>query len=304
MHFALSAAAALAAVLAAGAAGAAGAANYEVATQPNLLYAEHDGTKLLGDLYLPKGLAKAPALIAIHGGGWQIGNRAFYKYWGPFLARNGYAVFAVDYRLGKPGVYPAAVYDAKAAIQFVRAKAADYGIDPDRIGLMGDSAGGHLSAMLALAGDQFTTAYRDDPNAATPASVKAVVAFYGVYDMMAQWEHDLVSRPRDNIAEKFLGASPMDNRRVYFDSSPMSYVTAGQNRPRFLLVHGTNDDIVDPPSQSGAFLTALTRAGIFVRRIVIPGAGHFWSADPFENDATSYGAVAAPRILLFLEGAL
>jgi acetyl esterase/lipase len=301
MNFTLSAAVTLATLLAAGAAG---AANYEVTTQPNLVYAEHDGTKLLGDLYLPKGLAKAPALVAIHGGGWQIGNRAFYKYWGPFLARNGYAVFAIEYRLGKPGVYPAAVYDVRAAIQFVRAKAADYGIDPDRIGLMGDSAGGHLSALLALAGDQFTTAYRDDPNAATPANVKAVVAFYGVYDMVAQWEHDLVSRPRDNITEKFLGASPTDNRRVYFDSSPMSYATAGQNRPRFLLVHGTNDDIVDPPSQSGAFLTALTRAGIFVRRIIIPGAGHFWSADPFENDPNSYGATAAPRILLFLEGAL
>jgi acetyl esterase/lipase len=301
MNFTLSAAVTLATLLTAGVAG---AANYEVTTQPNLVYAEHDGTKLLGDLYMPKGLAKAPVLVAIHGGGWQVGDRAFYKHWGPFLARNGYAVFAIEYRLGKPGVYPAAVYDAKAAIQFVRAKAADYGIDPDRIGLMGDSAGGHLSALLALAGDQFTTAYRDDPNVTTPANVKAVVAFYGVYDMMAQWEHDLVSRPRDNIAEKFLGASPTDNRRVYFDSSPMSYATVGQNRPRFLLIHGTNDDIVDPPTQSGAFLTALTRAGIFVRRIVIPGAGHFWSTDPFENDANSYGAVTAPRLLLFLEGAL
>jgi acetyl esterase/lipase len=280
------------------------AADYEVTTQRDMVYAEHDGTKLLGDLYLPKGVAKAPALVAIHGGGWQIGSRAFYNYWGPFLARHGYAVFAIEYRLGKPGVYPAAVYDAKAAIQFVRAKAASFDIDPDRIGLIGDSAGGHLSALLALAGDQFTTDYRDDANAAVPANVKAVVAFYGVYDMMAQWEHDLVSRPRDNITEKFLGVSPTENRRIYFDSSPISYATADRNKTRFLLIHGTHDDIVDPPSQSGAFLTALTRAGIFVRRIIIPGAGHFWSSDPFENDPNSYGAIASPRLLLFLEGAL
>jgi acetyl esterase/lipase len=281
----------------------ASAADYDVTTQRDMVYAEHDGTKLLGDLYLPKGLAKAPALVAIHGGGWQIGSRAFYNYWGPFLARHGYAVFAIEYRLGKPGVYPAAVYDAKAAIQFVRAKAASFDIDPDRIGLMGDSAGSHLAGLLALAGDQFTTAYRDDANAATPANVKAVVAFYGVYDMMAQWEHDLAARPRDNITEKFLGVSPMENRRIYFDSSPISYAIVG-NKTRFLLIHGTNDDIVDPPSQSGAFLTALTRAGLFVRRIVIPGAGHFWSSDPFENDPNSYGATAAPRLLLFLESAL
>ena len=301
IRLALSAVASVAAALLTGEAA---AADFEAAAQFNIVYAEHDGTKLVGDLYQPKGLAKAPALVAIHGGGWQVGNRAFYQYWGPFLARHGYALFTIDYRLGKPGLYPAAVYDAKAAIQFVRAKAGEFNIDPDRIGLMGDSAGGHLSALLALAGDQFVSAYRDDANAAVPANVKAVVAFYGVYDMTAQWDHDLISRPRDNIVEKFLGASPMENRRVYFDASPMSYATIGQNRPRFLLIHGTNDDIVDPPSQSGAFLTALNRAGIFVRRIVLPGAGHFWSSDPFENEPNGYGAATAPRLLRFLEGSL
>ncbi len=164
----MAAMAALAALAVLLAAGHASAAEYEIANQPGVVYAEHDGTKLVGDLYLPKGRAKAPVLVAIHGGGWQVGSRAFYRYWGLFLARNGYAVFAIDYRLGKEGAYPAAVYDAKAAIQFVRAKAAAFDIDADRIGLMGDSAGGHLAAIIALAGDQFNSAYRDDANAATP----------------------------------------------------------------------------------------------------------------------------------------
>jgi acetyl esterase/lipase len=128
--------------------GNASAADYEVKTQPGLVYVEHDGTKLVGDFYLPKDRAKAPAVVALHGGGWQAGSRAFYNYWGPFLARNGYALFAVDYRLAKQGTYPAAVYDAKAAIQFVRAKAAEFDIDPDRIALMGDSAGGILRRCL------------------------------------------------------------------------------------------------------------------------------------------------------------
>lgn len=286
------------------AAGPVGAAEYQVMTQPGLVYAAHDGVNLLGDLYLPKGRAKAPILVAIHGGGWQVGNRAFYQYWGPFLARHGYALFTIEYRLGKPGLYPAAVYDAKAAIQFVRAKAAEFDIDPDRIGLIGDSAGGHLSALLGLAGGEFTQSYRDDANAAVPVNVKAVVAFYGVYDMMAQWEHDLLARPRDNIVEKFLGASPTVNRRVYFSASPISYATVAPNRPHFLLIHGTMDDIVDPPSQSGAFLTALTRAQIFVRRIIVPGAGHFWASDPFENEPNGYGATVAPRLLRFLESSL
>ena len=281
-------------------------AAYEVVTQTNVEYAQHDGIKLVGDLYKPKGLAKAPAIIAVHGGGWQNGSRAGYRYWGPYLARNGFTVLSIDYRLGKAGTYPGSVYDVKAAIQFVRAKAADLGVDPERIGLMGDSAGSHLVALVGLAGAEplFSSGYRDDPNAAVPVNVKAVVAFYGVYDMLAQWHHDQIARPRDQIAEKYLGASPMENRRIYFKSSPISYATIDKKGTRFLLIHGTNDDIVDPPSQSEAFWLALNQAGIFARRIVIPGAGHFWASDPFEGEPGGYGATTAPRLLRFLEEAL
>jgi acetyl esterase/lipase len=280
------------------------AKDFEVATRTNLEFVQHDGASLAGDLYLPKGLDKAPVIIAIHGGGWQAGSRASYKYWGPFMARNGYALFSIDYRLGKAGTYPGSAYDVKAAVQFVRAKAADLGVDPERIGLMGDSAGGHLAALVGLAPDQFAAEYRGDANSAVSANVKAVIAFYGVYDMLAQWQHDQIARPRDQIAEKYLGASPMQNRRVYFDSSPMSYATADRNRARFLVIHGTADDVVDPATQSQAFQNALNQAGIYVRRFVIPGAGHFWASDPFEGEIGGYGATAAPTILRFLEGAL
>ena len=129
----------------------------------------------------------------------------------------------------------AAVYDAKAAVQFVRAKAAEFDIDPDRIGLIGDSAGAHLSALVALAGDQFTSAYRDDAHAAVSSNVKAVVGFYGVYDLLAQWTHDLSSRPRDPIVEKFLGTAPTLNRRIYFEASPISYATVDRNQLRAFL---------------------------------------------------------------------
>ena len=317
MRSTLSCMAALAVVLVVGDAS---AADYGVPTRPGLVYAEHDGIKLIGDLYLPKAPAKAPVLVAIHGGGWQVGDRAYYRYWGPFLARNGYALFTIEYRLGRAGVYPAAVYDVKAAVQFVRAKAAEFDIDPDRIGVMGDSAGGYLATMLALAGDRFTSAYRNDPDAGTPINVKAVVGFYGIYDMLAQWKHDelaqrkyemlaqrnhdLISRPNDNITEKFLGVSPMHSRRIYLESSPISYATIDRNRVRFLLINGSRDDLVDPPSQSGAFFAALTHAGFSVRRIIIPGAGHFWASDPFENQLRSYGAMVAPQLLRFLEDSL
>ena len=281
-------------------------AEYEVTRRDDIVFAEHDSVRLLGDFYAPKGLDKAPALVAVHGGGWQIGDRKFYSNWGPYLARNGFAVFAIEYRLMKPGVktYPGSVYDAKAAVQYVRAKAGELGIDPDRIGMIGDSAGAHLSALVALAGEEpaFSSEYRSDPNAALPAKVKAVVGFYGVYDMLAQWQHDLVTRPRDNISEKYLGAAPHTNRKVFFEASPISYTTVDRNSTRFLLIHGDHDDIVDPATQSAAFLIALKQAGFFVRTVVIPGAGHFFITEPVDD--TSFGGFAGPKVVRFLKDAL
>ena len=144
--------------------------------------------------------------------------------------------------------------------------------------------GAHLSALVALAGEEpvFSTEYRNDPNSSISHTVKAVVGVYGVYDMFRQWEHDQIARPRDQITEKFLGASPMTNRKVFFESSPISYATVDKNSTRFLLVHGTNDDVVDSATQSTAFLAALKQAQFVARTIVIPGAGHFWITDPIE----------------------
>src|SRR5262245_57175549 len=281
-------------------------AEQAVATRNDIVFAEHDGVKLVGDLYSPEGVAKAPVLVAVHGGGWQAGNRKIYTNWGPYLARNGIAVFAIEYRLMKPGMqtYPGAVYDTKAAIQFVRGKAGELGVDPERVGLVGDSAGAHLSALVALAGEepQFSAEYKTDPYAGVSARVKAVVGFYGVYDMLAQWQHDLVARPRDNISEKFLGAVPHTNRKVFFEGSPISYATVDKNATRFLLIHGTNDHVVDPATQSTAFLNALKQAGFFVRTVVIPGAGHFFATDPVDD--TSFNGFAGPRMLRFLKDVL
>ena len=283
------------------------AKQYEVTTELDIDFAEHDGLRLLGDLYSPKGLAKAPVLVGVHGGGWQVGDRKFYTHWGNYLARNGYAVFAIEYRLMKPDLktWPGAVYDTKAAVQFVRAEAAEFGVDADRVGLIGDSAGAHLSALVALAGKEphFSSQYLSDRHAATPADVKAVIGFYGVYDMLAQWEHDQITRPRDQIVEKLLGGPPMVDRRVYFEASPLSYVTVDKNSTRFLLIYGREDDVVDPASQSEKFLTALKQAGFFARTIVVPGAGHFWSVDPVDEPG-SFGAYAGPKMLRFLAGAV
>jgi acetyl esterase/lipase len=279
----------------------------DIEVMPGLLYAIHDGVELVGDLYQPRGADKAPVLAAVHGGGWQIGDRSLYQHWGPYLARHGYALFSIEYRLMKPGAstWPGAAYDVKAAVQFVRANAARLGIDPDRIGVIGDSAGAHLTALVALAGEEklLTSKYRDDPHAGVSCAVKAAIGFYGVYDMAAQWEHDQIHRPRDQITEKFLGGPPSLSRKRFFDASPLSYATLDKNSTKFLLIYGREDEIVDASTQSDRFLIALKQAGFFARNIVIPEAGHFWAADPVEEPG-GFGARTAPRLVRFLEASL
>jgi len=269
----------------------------------SLAYATHDGVELIGDLYLPDGAGPHPVVVAVHGGGWQGGDRQNYKHVGPALAAAGIATFTIEYRLAKPGApsYPGAVGDVLAAIRFIRATAANHRLNPDRIALMGDSAGGHLAALSALAATDplFADLYPADATATVSAAVKAVVGIYGVYDMVAQWNHDALSRPADQITEKFLGTTPQANRRTYFDSSPISYATLANNKIAFLLAVGTEDDIVDRATQTDAFLLALKQAKFYARPVVIQGAGHFWSAWPIEETDSPMGRFM-PYLLRFL----
>jgi acetyl esterase/lipase len=278
------------------------AQEFGVETRKAVLYGTHDGAPLVGDPYLPKGAENLPAIVAVHGGGWQVGSRDIYQYMGPYFTSHGYAVFSIDYRLARDGQnhYPAAVHDVRSAVQWVRSHSAELRIDPVRIVLMGDSAGAHLSALVALAGDSpdYANAYRDDPYASVSTKVKAVVGVYGTYDLIAQWEHDLISRPTDNITQNFLGFPPAQDRRAWYAASPIAHATFANNSTAFLLAYGTDDDVVDP-KQTEAFLTALKQARFYVRTVIVQSAPHFWMADPVD-EPNSFTGFLAPRLLRFL----
>ena len=139
---------------------------------------------------------------------------------GRIWRRAAIAVFAISYRLATKGkTFPQAVQDVLAGVQFVRGKAGEFGIDPQRIGLLGASAGGHLASLAALSGKKFTGGYPQDPFAAVSTEVKALIGVYGVYDMVAMWTTYQIQGGVDNNIQKFLGASPMENRQLYFDAS-------------------------------------------------------------------------------------
>jgi acetyl esterase/lipase len=265
-----------------------------------LAYANHDGVELLGDLYLPKSAKAAPALVAVHGGGWVAGARNAFQYWGPHLAARGIAVFAISYRLtANTKMFPQAVHDVLAGVQFVRGKAGEFGIDPQRIGLLGASAGGHLASLAALGAKKFAAGYPRDAFASVSTDVKALIGVYGVYDLLAMWATYRHQSPRDNNIEKFLGASPMEDRQLYFDASPINYATYANNKIGVLLVTGTEDDLVDRKAHTDAFQLALKQAGFFVRPCILSGAPHYWMNDPIDEPGSLPGFLA-PRLLRFL----
>jgi acetyl esterase/lipase len=272
--------------------------------QLGLTYATHDGVALQGDLYAPRGAGPFPALIAVHGGGWKYGARGLFQHWGPYLAARGHALFAISFRCAKVGQssFPHAIQDVLAAVQFVRANAAQLGIAPERIGLMGASSGAHLAALAALGGRSRTFAggYPDDPHANVSSEVKALVSVYGVFELLNLWQCTRLESPSENLVETFLGTSPMKDRQIYFDASPLSYATVASNEVSVLLCTGTEDDAVDRAAQHDTFLLALKQADFFVRTCIVQGAPHFWLNDPINDEPGSYTSFFAPRLLRFL----
>jgi acetyl esterase/lipase len=265
-----------------------------------LEYVKRGADALTADLYLPTDAHNVPCMVAVHGGAWQRGARANYRHIGRHLAHHGIGLLAISYRFAPKNRYPAAVHDARAGVQFLRSKGAGLGVDPQRIGIMGDSAGGHLASLVALAGDseQFAGA-EDDAYKGVSTKVKVCVPVYGVYDMGAQWESDQVSRPSVSGPEVFLGASFVDDPFLYHRASPINYATKANNGTTFFMSWGAADDVVNPAMQSERLLAALKRADFYVRTCVTDGP-HFWLSDPLDEPG-SFSGFFAPRLTRFLK---
>jgi acetyl esterase/lipase len=270
----------------------------------DIVYATHDEQKLLGDLYIPEGKGPHPVLVCVHGGGWTGGARNQFYTWGPYLAQRGYAVFSVTYRNASPAkkMFPEAVHDVRAAVQFVRGNAAEYNFNPERVALFGASAGAHLAALVALGQGAVTlkSPDTDDKYATVRDDVNVLVGFYGVYDLIEQWQRFHLGTPGANNVVAFLGVSPAESRQIYFDASPISYATIARSKLAVFLAAGTEDDVVNRAAQTDAFLLALKQAGNFVRTCIVPGAPHYFVRDPIE-EPTSFNGFVAPRLLRFLD---
>lgn len=276
-----------------------GQGNTNVATgvlpgvQTNVEYAVHDGVSLVGDLYAAANGGMHPAIVFIHGGGFARGSKAGYgTTWGPYLSARGYVIFAIDYRLSTPTqtTWPQALLDCKAAIQYLRGKASALGIDPERIGVGGDSAGATLAALVGVTQDfpEFANRYPKDAFAAASTKVKVVMPMYGVYDMMA-WQKYTSTQPNNNKPlEQFIGGAPQQAPAAYFESSALSYIreaatslgSVATSNPgakiAWFLAWGMVDPVVPPDGQSLVFAQALREAGAKVTAVPVPNTDHFW----------------------------
>ena len=195
------------------------------------------------------------------------------------LVNEGYVVASVDYRFSQEAVFPAQIQDCQAAIRWLRAHAKTYQIDPDRIGVWGGSAGGHLAALLGTAGGKNAFPPLGE-NGAQSDRVQAVVDVYGPADfntLMTQaaeatdvrniFAFNTPSDPYSSLIGVPLGTEKSKSDAV----SPAHYIS--QDNPPFLIFHGTRDTLV-PLAQSEQFAAALEKAGVNVTLEVIPGAGH------------------------------
>jgi acetyl esterase/lipase len=229
-----------------------------------------EDTKL--DLYLPDDHATArPLVMLIHGGAWVAGSKSNMQGMAERLARSGYAAASIDYRLLPEGRFPRMFQDVGCALAFLQKNSARYDIDPDRIALLGYSAGGHLAALLGVAWDE--PAFRPDCAAGAPRRARASIPGAGVYDL----------RGNDSeLMRDLLGGSPSEVPERYVLGSPMAMVDPGE--PPFLLIGGGADWFVDT-DQAAPMRDALRAVGGEADLLMLAGTGHLLgpSVDPGEQ---------------------
>ncbi len=240
---------------------------YEI--KRDLIYACWGKRQMHLDLYLPKKpkAARLPVVVWIHGGGWRAGNKSSGRLILPHFVRTWrYCGVAVEYRLTGEAPWPAQIHDCKAALRWIRAHAHRFGMNPDKIGVVGGSAGGHLAALLGTSGG-VEALEGPGPWTQWSSQVQAVVEFCGPTDLVAVAQEELLPEVR-KMLEAFLGPG---GKKAAREASPTTYISPDD--PPVLIVHGTEDRIV-PFSQALIFHQALRQAQVECYLYRIQGAGH------------------------------
>jgi acetyl esterase/lipase len=242
----------------------------------NIVYTKAGMVDLKLDVARPGGKEGLfPAVVLIHGGAWRAGNKSDLRGIAGEFAKRGYVAISPQYRFCPKDAFPAQVHDVKAAVRWVKTNASTYQIDPDRIGAMGFSAGGHLALMLGL------TSAKDGlegeaPSGAPDSRVKAVVNYFGPTDLAAK-DIPVISK---GLVKDFLGGTPDEKPEAAAKASPITFVSA-DDAP-VLTFQGTKDPLV-PYNQAIKLADAMNAAGVAGRVELLIGASHGWSGPELDR---------------------
>lgn len=229
----------------------------------NVRYASPQNHDLAMDLYVPQTAAPAPVVVWIFGGSWRIGSKGYHVNLRD-LTRHGIAVASIQYRLSGAAPYPAQLQDCEAALQWLRDHGTAYGLDPTRMGVAGESAGGHLAALVGMVEGL--------------PRVRAVCALYPPANLVTLGRR--YARPgRLSDIDRLLGGPVEQRLALAAAASPVNHV--GPSSPPFLLVHGDRDDTV-PLEQSEELHRQLRRAHRPSQLIVVRGQGHWFLLTPIQ----------------------
>ena len=245
---------------------------------PDQEYARPDGFPLLYDFFRPNSKDELPLVVFLHGGGWISGDRQMYRDEAIWLTSRGYACALIDYRLAPLSPFPAAVQDAQSFVRFIRSRSSELGVLPDKVVAFGNSAGGHLAAMLGLCHETFGA-----PNNPEEHLVNGVIALSAITDIRdpseSQFDISL------SFVEGFMGGPWKGREDLYESASPVAHVN--DDVCPFLIVHGSKDDIV-PPSQSSGLHAALLAVGCESRLILLEGEEHSYSPTGWQAIRDAY----------------
>jgi acetyl esterase/lipase len=243
----------------------------------DLSYADNGNPKQRVDLYLPKqrhGEKPLPVVALIHGGGWVHGDRIGYGAAAIQMARTGdYAAVGVGYRLTDEAHWPQQIFDCKAAIRWIRGHAKEFNLDPDRIAVMGSSAGGHLCSLLGTSGDVKELEGSLGSFVTLSSRVQCVVNQCGPEDFTKALMFDPDGKPvvKDDAVIGLLGGTYEEKHAEAVAASPLTYVT--RDDPPFLTIHGTADQRV-AYANAEAIHAALQKAGVPSLLLPVAGGGH------------------------------
>ncbi len=250
--------------------------NSDVKIERDVIYGNAGGEKLLLDVFYPPVEKATPAstraaVLLVHGGGWSAGDKKDSDDLGRGLARTDYVAFSANYRLlnGAKNRFPSQLDDVQRAVRWIRSRAAIYKIDPQRLGAMGGSAGGHLVSLLG------TTDTRDNSDkdlAKFSSRVACVVAINGPADLTAPLPAIAAEDGLhvEELVRNFIGA-PRTDGAAYRAASPLFHID--RKTVPFLIFHGDKDTLV-PVDQSQRFYKALLKNGTPAELVVFPGEGH------------------------------